>query len=416
MTLPLLILWAAVTLVGAKWISEMGLDRLNRNHTIRHRDSPPELLKTVLDSKTYSKSIDYTVAKSQLNRWEMSYDCLILITVLSSGVVAWFFNTMETWLGTSAWARAFIFFLSVAVISLFSIPFDWYSQFRMEDRFGFNTTTQKLWWSDRVKGLTLAFALGYPVIGLILKFVEWTGSAWWIWAWGTLVCYQLLMMILVPIIILPLFNKFTALPDGSLRERLLALGSRTGFKAKSIQVMDGSRRSRHSNAFFTGFGKFRRIVLFDTLIEQLSEEELEAVLAHEIGHYKLSHIPKMLLWSALSSFVGIYMAAWLARTDWFYSAFGLEPGNVAAALLLFVLLSGAVTFWFTPITNHWLRRYEYEADSYAAMAIKNAGPLTNALRKLNEKNLSNLTPHPWYSRVYYSHPTLLEREKSLTLT
>lgn len=413
---PLLIFWIALTLVAAKWIAQMGLDRLNHTHTIRHRDSPPESLMAGLDSTAYGKSIDYTLAKSRLSQWEMSYDAIILIAVLSSGAAAWLFSTMETWFGTSAWSRAFILFLSGTVFSLLSIPFDWYSQFRMEDRFGFNTTTQKLWWSDRLKGFLLAFVLAYPLITLILKFVEWTGPAWWIWAWGTLVFYQLLMMILAPILILPLFNKFTALPDGTLRERLLELGSRTGFKAKSIQVMDGSRRSLHSNAFFTGFGRFRRIVLFDTLIEQLSEKELEAVLAHEIGHYKLNHIIKILFWSASSSFLGICAVAWLARQDWFYTAFGFAPGNVAAALLLFVLLSGAVTFWFAPLTNHWLRRFEYEADAYAATAIKTASPLINALRKLNEKNLSNLTPHPWYSRCYYSHPTLLEREQALRLT
>ena len=212
---------------------------------------------------------------------------------------------------------------------------------------------------------------------------------------------------------LPLFNKFTPLPEGSLRERLLKLAERTAFRAQSIQVMDGSRRSRHSNAFFTGFGGFRKIVLFDTLIEQLSESELEAVLAHEIGHYKKMHIPKMLMISAMSSLLGFFIVAWLARQDWFYRAFGFEPGNIAPALLLFALLSGVVTFWFSPLT-HWLsRKHEYEADAFAAKVMSEADSLIGALRKLNEKNLSNLTPHPIYSSFYYSHPALLEREAAL---
>jgi STE24 endopeptidase len=213
---------------------------------------------------------------------------------------------------------------------------------------------------------------------------------------------------------LPLFNKFTPLPEGTLRERLLTLAQRTRFVAKSIQVMDGSKRSRHSNAFFTGFGQFRKIVLFDTLIQQLSEPELEAVLAHEIGHFKKKHIPKMLVFSAFSSLAGFYIVAVLAQQGWFYRAFGFAPGNIAPVLLLFALLSGAVMFWFSPLAHWWSRRYEYQADAFAAEVMNEPRSLVGALRKLNEKNLSNLTPHPLYSGFYYSHPTLMEREQALT--
>jgi STE24 endopeptidase len=229
---------------------------------------------------------------------------------------------------------------------------------------------------------------------------------WWLWAWGAILAFQLLMLVLAPILILPLFNKFTPLPEGSLRERLLALAERTGFRARGIQVMDGSKRSRHSNAFFTGFGRFRKIVLFDTLIEQLQESELAAVLAHEIGHYKKGHIPKSLL-------AAFYVLAWLARQDWFYRVFGFEPGHLAPAFLLFGLLAGTVTFWLTPLANAWSRRFEYQADAFAARAMGESTSLVGALRKLNEKNLSNLTPHPLFSGFHYSHPTLLERERAL---
>jgi STE24 endopeptidase len=177
--------------------------------------------------------------------------------------------------------------------------------------------------------------------------------------------------------------------------------------------MDGSKRSRHSNAFFTGFGRFRKIVLFDTLVQQLTGSQLEAVLAHEIGHYKKKHVPKMLVWSAASLLAGFGMISWLGEQAWFYEAFGFEPGSIAPALLLFALLSGAVTFWFSPLLHLWSRRYEYQADAYAAMVMKEPASLMGALRKLNEKNLSNLTPHPIYSGFYYSHPTLLERERAL---
>jgi STE24 endopeptidase len=226
--------------------------------------------------------------------------------------------------------------------------------------------------------------------------------------------FQLLMMVLAPSFIMPLFNKFTSLPEGSLRERLFQLARRTGFHARNIQVMDGSRRSRHSNAFFAGIGRWRKIVLFDTLMQQLSESELEAVLAHEIGHYKKRHIPKMLLFSALSLFAGFWVIAWLAKQTWFLAPFGFEAGGtIVPALLLFALLSGAVTFWFSPLIHFWSRRYEYQADRYAAEAMEETTSLSGALRKLNEKNLSNLTPHPAYSGFYYSHPTLLERERAL---
>jgi STE24 endopeptidase len=307
---------------------------------------------------------------------------------------------------------AFLFAVGFG-ISMPGLPFDWYGQFRLEERFGFNTTTQRTWWLDRLKGLVLAVVLGYPLLVLILKIVEWMGARWWLWAWGAMLAFQLLMLVLAPVLIMPLFNKFTPLPEGSLRERLLKLAERTSFVAKSIQMMDGSKRSRHSNAFFTGFGRFRKIVLFDTLIQQLSEPELEAVLAHEIGHYKKKHIPKMLAFSALSSLAAFYAVSVLANEAWFYRAFGFEPGNIAPALLLFGLLAGVVTFWFSPLAHWWSRRYEYQADAFAAEVMNEAQSLVGALRKLNEKNLSNLTPHPLYSGFYYSHPTLLERERAL---
>jgi len=306
----------------------------------------------------------------------------------------------------------FLFAVGLA-LSLPGLPMAWYHQFKLEERFGFNTSTQKLWWLDRFKGLLLGLVLGYPLLVLILKFVDWTGSRWWLWAWAALLAFQMIMSVLAPVLILPLFNKFTALPEGSLRDRLLKLAEKTRFRARSIQVMDGSKRSRHSNAFFTGFGQFRKIVLFDTLIQQLADPELEAVLAHEIGHSKKNHIPKMLVMSALASLVGFYCLSLLAKQDWFYRAFGFAPGNIAPALLLFGLLSGLVTFWFSPVAYWGSRRYEYQADAFAAKTMDEPRSLVAALRKLNEKNLSNLTPHPIYSGFYYSHPTLLEREQAL---
>jgi STE24 endopeptidase len=234
-----------------------------------------------------------------------------------------------------------------------------------------------------------------------------------VWGFALLFGFQLLMIVLYPKLILPLFNKLTPLPEGDVRARLLALSDRTGFKAQTIEVMDGSKRSGHSNAFVTGFGRFRRIVLFDTLMAQLAQDELEAVLAHEIGHYKRGHIPKRLITIGLMQLGAFAAIAWLSQASWFNSAFGLPAGAAAATFLLFGVLGGLVTFWFSPISNRVSRKHEYEADAFAKGAMNGAAPLVGALRKLSQKNLSNLTPHPLYSAMYYSHPTLVERERAL---
>jgi STE24 endopeptidase len=400
-------------LVLARWGAQLWLEQLNRRHVLAHAGTVPEAFKGVMDEATYAKSVRYTLAKGRLDQIAGTWSSVVLLAVLFSGLLPWGFDGFNQRLGSSAWAMAAFLLVTSVALSLPSLPLDWYDQFRLEERFGFNTTTQRLWWMDRLKGLLLGIALGYPLLALILKLVEWMGPWWWLWAWGALLGFQLLMMVLAPVLILPLFNKFTPLPGGSLRERLLKLAERTRFRARSIQVMDGSKRSRHSNAFFTGFGGFRKIVLFDTLIQQLAELELEAVLAHEIGHFKKKHIPKTLLVSALGSLAGFWLVSLLATQEWFYRSFGFEPGSIVPALLLFGLLSGVITFWFSPVAHWWSRRYEYQADAFAAGVMKEPRSLIGALRKLNEKNLSNLTPHPLYSGFYYSHPTLLEREQAL---
>lgn len=402
-----------LALIALKCVVQLWLERLNQRNVRAHAGAVPEVFKGIVDEPTYAKSVQYTLAKGRLEQIELTYQCAILVVVLFSGLLPWGFHWFALRLGASAWSMAAFLFATGVVVSLPGLPLDWYAQFRLEERFGFNATTQKLWWMDRLKGLLLGLLLGYPLLALVLKLVEWTGPWWWLWAWGALLGFQLLMVVLAPVLILPLFNKFTPLPQGGLRERLLNLAERTRFRAKSIQVMDGSKRSRHSNAFFTGFGRLRKIVLFDTLIQHLAEPELEAVLAHEIGHFKKKHIPKTLAVSALGSLAGFYLVSLLPQQAWFYRSFGFEPGSIVPALLLFGLLSGVVTFWFSPLAHWWSRRYEYQADAFAARVMNEPRSLIGALRKLNEKNLGNLTPHPLYSGFYYSHPTLLERERAL---
>jgi STE24 endopeptidase len=293
------------------------------------------------------------------------------------------------------------------------LPLQWWAQFRLEARFGFNKSTVGLWVSDQIKSTLLGLAIGFPLAWGLLALVGWVGSSWWVWGFVLLFGFQMLMLVLYPKLIMPLFNKLTPLPAGAMRDALIALSERTGFKAQTIEVMDGSKRSAHSNAFFTGFGRFRRIVLFDTLMNQLAQDELEAVLAHEIGHYKRGHIPKRLVTGAVMQFGAFAAIAWLANAPWFNAAFGLSAGMLAPTFLLFGLLGGLVTFWFSPIGNWTSRKHEYEADAFAKNAMGSSAPMVGALRKLSQKNLSNLTPHPLYSAVYYSHPTLVERERAL---
>jgi STE24 endopeptidase len=406
--------FVTIGLIAARCLAQLWLDTVNRRHVLAHAATVPPPFKEIIDSATYAKSVQYTLAKSQFNRLETVFDPVILVLILFSGVLPAAFAFFTDRLGTSAWAMAACLWCIGVALTLPSLPFEWYAQFHLEARFGFNTTTPRLWWMDRLKALLLGLVIGYPLLVLVLKIIGWTGRWWWLWAWAVLMAFQLLMLVLAPVLIMPLFNKFTPLPEGTLCERLLALAKRTGFRAQSIQVMDGSKRSQHSNAFFTGFGRFRKIVLFDTLIKQLSEPELEAVLAHEIGHYKRKHILQLLLMSAAMALMAFYLLSVLAQKSWFYEAFGFSASNnIVPALLLFTLLSGLMSFWLSPLINLWSRRYEYQADAFAALAMKEPRSLIGALRKLNEKNLSNLTPHPLYSGFYYSHPTLLEREGAL---
>ena len=412
----------ALLLILGRVFAELWLSRLNRSHVCAHANEVPTVFHGMIDEPKYRRSIDYTLAKSHFGDIVNEFDAAILMAVLFSGVLPWAFEKFSANFGSSVWAMAgFLFVVGIAV-SVPALPFDWYAQFRVEERFGFNTTTLKTWIVDRIKGLLLAVLLGYPLLVLVLTMIEWTGASWWLWATVVVITFQLLLMLIAPAIIMPLFNKFTPLPEGELRERLIALAQRTDFPARRIEVMDGSKRSRHSNAFFTGLGSFRKIVLFDTLIGQLTHAELESVLAHEVGHCKKRHVIKMLSVSVAGVFLAFAVIAWLARQQWFYHAFGFayQGGfaaiNVVPAILLFSLVAGTITFWASPFIHSWSRRFEFEADAFARGAMGETQSLIQALRKLSEKNLSNLTPHPLYSSFYYSHPTLLERERALRMT
>jgi STE24 endopeptidase len=400
-------------LIVLRLAAELVLSLLNCAEARKHATTPPPAVAAITDAASYTKSVEYTLAKGSFGRIELIWDAIVILVVLRCGVLPWIYGYFAPLSPAGTWDDALFLIATGMLLSVPSIPLDWWGQFKLEERFGFNKSTLGLWIVDKIKGMALGLAIGFPLLWALLSLVKLAGATWWIWGFALVFVFQLLMLVLYPKLIMPLFNKLTPLPEGDLRQRLLALSERTGFRASTIQVMDGSKRSGHSNAFFTGFGRFRRIVLYDTLIAQLSPEELEAVLAHEVGHYKRGHVPKMIAVSAVLMFGAFAAVAWLANQPWFNTAFGLPAGEIAPAFLLFGLLSGLATFWFTPVGNYFSRKHEYEADAFAREAVGGALPMIGALRQLARKNLSNLTPHRWFSGFYYSHPTLVEREEAL---
>jgi STE24 endopeptidase len=378
----------------------------------------PDFFSGNMSLEDYEKSVQYTLAKGRFQRWAEIYGRLITLVVLFGGLLPFmdrfskdlagrFFSIMH--------AQGLIFCCGVALfLSIASLPTDLYSTFKLEARFGFNKTTWKLYWTDKLKGLFLAILIGLPFLLVVLWLMEATGSYWWIWTFFFVSGFQLLMVIVYPTLIAPLFNKFEPLPEGELRDRILRLATEVGFKTNGIFSMDGSKRSAHSNAYFTGIGKAKRIVLFDTLIAQMTIDQGLAVLAHEMGHYKMRHIRRMLVLQTTVLFFGLYILSLLLNYKPLFAAFGLNPSN-HAVLVLFSLLAGPATFYLGPLINLLSRNHEYEADRFSVETLRKSEPMEEALVNLTVKNLSNLTPHPWYSAYHYSHPTPTERISAIRM-
>jgi STE24 endopeptidase len=296
--------------------------------------------------------------------------------------------------------------------SFAGLPTSLYSTFALESRFGFNKMTLALYFADKLKASALGLLIGVPFLLILFWLMDATGDYWWLWAFAFITAFQLLMIVIFPTFIAPWFNKFEALPEGEFRRRILALAQQVGFQTSGIYSMDGSKRSAHSNAYFTGIGKSKRIVLFDTLIDQMTIEQGLAVLAHEMGHYKMKHIQRMLIVQSIVLLVGLYALSRLIDFEPIYRAFGLMPSH-HAALVLFSLLSSSFTFFLSPLMNVLSRKHEYEADHFATRTLRHGKPMEEALINLTVKNLSNLTPHPWYSAYHYSHPSPVERIKAI---
>ena len=381
-------------------------------HVARHRDAVPQPYAQTITLADHHKAADYTLAKARLAQWDILLDALVLLGwTLLGGLDAlnqWLLSFMAP--GLVQQMALIVAFLLVG--GLIGLPLSLLQTFGVEQRFGFNKMTPALWVSDLFKGLLVGAVLGLPLLALVLWLMAVGGALWWLWAWGALVAWQLLVMAIAPNLIMPLFNRFTPLQDESLKARVQALMQRTGFQAKGFFVMDGSRRSAHSNAFFTGFGASKRVVFFDTLLQQLSPAEMEAVLAHELGHFKHRHILKMMAVSFVTTLAGLALLGWLAQQAWFYTGLGVTPNmtgsNSALALVLFLGVVPVFSFFLAPLSSWRSRVQEFEADAFAASQTP-AADLVSALLKLYQDNASTLTPDPWFVKFYYSHPPASER-------
>ncbi|HRI17034.1 MAG TPA: M48 family metallopeptidase [Burkholderiaceae bacterium] len=388
-------------------------------HVAANRDRVPAAFAERITLAAHQRAADYTLAKGRLGVVATAFGAFLLVAwTLLGGLDA--LNVLVRDAVQPRWGDMTY---QLALIAAFAViggaldlPLDLYSTFRVEQRFGFNRMTWRLYVADLVKGMLVGAMIGLPIVALVLWLMNAAGSLWWLWAWGVWMGFNLLMLVLYPTLIAPLFNKFEPLADEALRSRVQALMARCGFAAKGLFVMDGSRRSAHANAYFTGFGAAKRVVFFDTLLAKLSPGEVEAVLAHELGHFKLRHVAKR-----VSAMFGLSLAAfallgWLSSRAWFYSGLGVQPNlaapNDALALLLFALVLPVFGIFVTPLLAMLSRRHEFEADAYAS-AQSSSADLAAALLKLHEDNAATLTPDPVYVRFYYSHPPAGERLAAL---
>ncbi|PLZ01820.1 peptidase M48 [Burkholderia sp. WAC0059] len=377
-----------------------------------HRNAVPPRFATTIALAAHQRAADYTVARTRFAMLEIFVGAAVLVALTLLGGVGALDRGIAALLGRGYVGQIALVAAVLAISGLVELPLDYYRQFVVEERFGFNRMSRRIFFADRVKGLAVGAVLGLPLLFVVLWLMRRTGEFWWLWTWGVWVAFQMLVLVLYPTFIAPLFNKFEPLKDDSLRARIEALMQRCGFAAKGLFVMDGSRRSAHGNAYFTGFGASKRIVFFDTLLERLSGSEIEAVLAHELGHFKRRHVVKRMAVTFAISLALLALLGWLSARAWFYTGLGVQPslagGNEALALVLFFLAVPVFLFFVTPLGSLSSRKHEFEADAFAASQT-DAQHLVDALVKLYEDNASTLTPDPLYTAFYYSHPPASQR-------
>jgi len=395
----------AVSLAMQLWLA-----RRQVQHVAANRTAPPAHFATRITLAAHQKAADYTIARTRLGMLETVLEAIVLLALTLGGGLAVLAARAALLPVDTLWQDVALVVAVTLLAALLGLPISWYRTFVIEERFGFNRMTLGLWLADLAKGALLGALLGIPLLTLVLWLMARAGTLWWLYAWLVWVAFQMLMLVLFPTVIAPLFNKFRPLADEPLRARVERLLARCGFAAKGLFVMDGSRRSSHGNAYFTGFGAARRIVFFDTLLSRLQPEEIEAVLAHELGHFKLKHVVKRIAWFAAASLLLLALLGWLVGEPWFYAGLGVSvaPPRYGVALVLFMLALPVFTFLAAPLTSLYSRRHEFEADAYAA-EYASAPALVAALVKLYEDNANTLTPDPLHSVFYDSHPPAAAR-------
>ena len=390
---------AVVAMVGTKlWLALRQI-----RFVARHREQVPSQFAGTIALTAHQRAADYTVERTRLTMIEIVVGAAVLIGLTLLGGVQALDLAITDWLGRGYVGQIALVAAVIAITSAIDLPFDYYRQFVIEQRFGFNRMSKRIFVVDRLKGVLLGAAFGLPLLFVVLWLMNQAGSFWWLWTWIVWVVFQMLVLVLYPSFIAPLFNKFEPLKDEALKSRIEALMKRCGFAAKGLFVMDGSRRSAHGNAYFTGFGAAKRIVFFDTLLTRLEPPEVEAVLAHELGHFARRHIVKRIVMIFAGSFMLLALLGWAISQPWFYGAFGIQARTTAMALVLFFMVVPVFTYAFQPLASLYSRRHEYEADAYAA-SHANAVDLVHALVKLYQDNASTLTPDPLHSAFYDSHP------------
>lgn len=409
---PQAILILFLSLFFLELIWEQFLLWLNLRHARSCKDNPPELAVEIWGRQDYQRAIDYSRSKTYLAVISSLVGSGLVLLLVSSG----WLGTLESWVSSLAVGTILQGILYVYLISLIfgvvSLPSMIYAQFVIEARYGFNRMTWKLFILDGLKSLLVSLVLMTPLLALLFVLIR-AGTLWWLWGFILFTAFQLVMIVLYPKVIAPLFNKFTPLEEGSLKEKVQALADHLGFKTRGIFVMDGSKRSRHSNAYFSGLGRVKRIVLFDTLIRSLEEDQVAGVLAHEIGHEKLGHILKRLALSVSSGLLGFWLVSLLLNYSPFFEAFNFSGPSPQAVLVLVMFVSGPFTFYLKPLFSWWSRRHEYQADHFVKSRTRYGKAFQTALKRLSKDNLSNPVPHPLYSFYHYSHPTTLERIRAL---
>jgi len=396
------VFFLVATLSARLWLSLRQI-----RHITAHKDHVPPRFAVAISLSSHQKAAAYNRTKQRFGIFMMFVDALVLLCFTLVGGLAWLAEQILGLMGSSMLYQLGILIAFALVSGLIDLPFDYYSQFVIEEKFGFNNMSPTLFFTDLLKSSFMSIVIGLPLAWLALTLMANAGDWWWVYAWIFWNIFQLLMMVLYPTLIAPLFNKFTPLQDSDLRTRIEDLLKRTGFTSNGLFVMDGSKRSSHGNAYFTGFGAAKRIVFYDTLISRLSAPEVEAVLAHELGHFRLKHIIKRISLMGVISFGFLALLGYLKTQEWFYLGLGVSPsltaGNDAVALLLFALTLPLFTFFFSPLLSIGSRKHEFEADAFASQHA-NAGELASALVRMYEDNASTLTPDPLYSAFYDSHP------------